>query len=67
MVRRRTCAVSNHEAGQYPHPSRVGQAAAPQSVRMFRSRLENFVCDGLEDVDREVFRLSGCQNDGDLA
>jgi hypothetical protein len=38
-----------------------------QSVRMFRSRLENFVCDGLEDVDREVFRLSGCQNDGDLA
>jgi hypothetical protein len=34
---------------------------------MFRSRLENFVCDGLEDVDREVFRLSGCQNDGDLA
>jgi hypothetical protein len=40
---------------------------APQSVRMFRSRLENFVCDGLEDVDREVFRLSGCQNDGDLA
>jgi hypothetical protein len=67
MVRSRFfSAVSNHEASTF-HPSRRDQEVAPQSVRMFRSRLENFVCDGLEDVDREVFRLSGCQNDGDLA
>jgi hypothetical protein len=66
MVRRRASAVSNHEATIPLLILRV-EDAAPQSVRMFRSRLENFVCDGLEDVDREVFRLSGCQNDGDLA
>src|ERR1700737_5507931 len=30
MVRRRTCAVSNHEAPTFPHPSRRGAGAAPQ-------------------------------------
>src|SRR5713226_4813277 len=31
---------------------------APQSVRMFCSRPENFAFDGLEGGDRKVFRLS---------
>jgi putative endonuclease len=30
MVRRRACAVSNHEAPPWPHPSRRGEDAAPQ-------------------------------------
>src|SRR5260370_652533 len=30
MVRRRTCAVSNHEATMRPHPSRRGEDTAPQ-------------------------------------
>src|SRR6186997_3294714 len=30
MVRRRSCAVSNHEATMRPHPSRRGESAAPQ-------------------------------------
>jgi hypothetical protein len=30
MVRRRSCAVSNHEVAVLPHPSRRGENAAPQ-------------------------------------
>src|SRR6267378_506520 len=43
MVRRRTCAVSNHEA-TYSHPSRRGREAAPPAMSATRSRGDEDRC-----------------------
>jgi uncharacterized membrane protein YfcA len=43
MVRRRSCAVSNHEANVRIHPSRRGQEAAPQDQSTAETRPLNFL------------------------
>src|SRR5437899_2624686 len=42
MVRRRSCAVSNHEAAEAPHPPRRGEDAAPLD-EVDRARGSSFI------------------------
>src|SRR5258707_15285548 len=59
MVRRRSCAVSNHEATMGRHPSRRGEDAAPQDEGLRFSKAvmtvpATFVIDAPGDAARAV-------------